>query len=93
MPAPSFFVDFQTGAAIVSQCPNGVPAQGAACAIWGNGFGPKNTPGRDGAGAGGNGDGGGAPKSPRELARFTTRRLRRRSTDVAETSDDAANSN
>jgi len=44
--APSvYFTDYNTGAATLAACQNGT------CAMWGNGFGPKNTPSQDGAGA------------------------------------------
>src|SRR5581483_2606209 len=44
--APSvYFTDYDTGAATLAACQNGT------CAMWGNGFGPKNTPSQDGVGA------------------------------------------
>jgi uncharacterized protein (TIGR03437 family) len=44
--APSLFS--QNGVAIVT-CPNGSPAPGEECTLWGNGFGPAITPLEDGA--------------------------------------------
>jgi len=37
----------------VTNCGGGSPAPGVTCVIWGNGFGPKNTPSHDGVPASG----------------------------------------
>lgn len=44
--APGVFQDFSAGTALVTGC---TPGAGAACTLWGNGFGPKNGAQRDGA--------------------------------------------
>ena len=52
-PAPSAFLNYSTGLALVTGCVSGAPALGATCVMWGNGFGPKNMPQQDGVPASG----------------------------------------
>ena len=51
--APSAFLNYSAGVALVTGCGGCAPAPGATCVLWGNGFGPKNAPQQDGVPASG----------------------------------------
>jgi uncharacterized protein (TIGR03437 family) len=51
--APSAFISDSNNAAILTCYDNNIVTAGAVCTLYGNGFGPKNSPSQDGVPAGG----------------------------------------
>jgi uncharacterized protein (TIGR03437 family) len=51
--APSAFISYANNAAILTCYDNNIVTAGAVCTLYGNGFGPKNSPSQDGVPASG----------------------------------------